>query len=89
VKILKLLRQHIDSEETVMDETGFTEHDLHKKYHRFSLESFETVLQMFDQAFLQEHLPLVVDHFRSRLSEEIFVDRLFATFLQAKENSTA
>ena len=83
--ILKSLKRHIEAEEKAMAATEYPESELHRKYHKLSVDSFETVLEMFDQSFVTEHRVLIADHIENRLAEEIFVDRLFANYLGGRD----
>ena len=89
LELLRLLRQHFANEEAAMESTGFSERDLHAKYHQVAAESLETILSMFDQTFVQKHRTAITDHIESRLMEEVFVDTLFAAFLRNHQEHIA
>lgn len=87
LKLLNLLRQHMDNEEDIMKSSNYPERKLHKKHHEILLGSVETILEFYDAASMLEHRESIVKHIEGRLSEEMIEDRLLAKFLRVRHDA--
>lgn len=85
-RMLKKIADHTSREEELMKTHAYPERELHQKYHQHMLHSIELVLQLFNRKGMAEHGVAISKHIQNKISEEMFVDRLFADFL-AEQNS--
>ena len=80
--IMDKLRTHMAHEEEVMKAHAYPELELHEKHHQLLTETIEMIMQFFDARSMVDHGESIVNHIENKLSEEIFVDHLFADYLR-------
>lgn len=88
LKFLRMLKEHIGSEEETMERFQYPERELHKRHHEILLESVECIIEFFDVAAMAANRDRIVNHIENRLSEELFVDSRLASFLQTQNEAT-
>ena len=84
-RLLKKLNEHISHEEEVMRECAYPELELHQKHHQHVIHSIELILQLFNRKGMAEHGAMIAKHLENKMSEEMFIDRLFAEFLNEQD----
>ena len=86
-RLFNKIADHTAREEELMQTSGYPERDLHAKYHQHVIHSIELVLQLFNRKGMAEHGAAIARHIENKMAEEMFVDRLFAEFLAARDVS--
>lgn len=82
INIARMLRTHIRKEDQLMQTFDYPERELHKAYHAVLIDTLTYVLQSFDHKSMAEYGGSIAQHIENKLSEEVFVDGLFAEYLR-------
>ena len=83
-RLFNKIAEHTSHEEALMQTCDYPERELHAKYHQHVIHSIELILKMFNRKGMAEHGQMIAKHIENKMSEEMFVDRLFAEFLAAR-----
>ena len=84
-RLFNKITEHTSHEEELMKTYGYPERELHEKYHQHVTHSIELILQLFNRKGMTEHGAVIAKHIGNKMSEEMFVDRLFAEFLAEQD----
>ncbi len=84
-RLFKKIAEHASHEEDLMKKYDYPEQELHEKYHQHVIHSIELILQLFNRKGMAEHGAAIARHIENKMSEEMFVDHLFAEFLTGSD----
>ena len=85
IDVARMLREHVRNEDRLMLTFDYPERELHGAYHAVLIDTLTYVLQSFDHKSMAEYGTSIAQHIENKLSEEIFVDGLFAEYLRKAE----
>jgi hemerythrin-like metal-binding protein len=84
-RLFNKITEHTSHEEELMQTYDYPERELHAKYHQHVIHSIDLILQLFNRKGMAEHGRMIAKHIENKMAEEMFVDRLFAEFLTARD----